>query len=158
MSIYQYELLNINNKNISLKDYEGQYLLLVNVASECGLTPQYKGLQALFDRFKNRSFVVLGIPCNQFGKQEPGTLEEIQSFCARNFQVSFPLFSKIEVNGENVHPLYQYLKNTVPNSKGESDISWNFTKFLVGPDGIPLKRYDPDTEPSAIEKEIETLL
>jgi len=134
--------------------YRGKTLLIVNVASQCGFTPQYAGLQALYDKFKDKQFVVLGFPCNQFGHQEPSGETEIVQFCNRNYGVSFPMFAKIDVNGENAHPLYKYLKSEKPGILGTEAIKWNFTKFLVGADGTVLKRYAPSDKPEAIEADL----
>jgi len=142
----------------ALADYAGQVLLVVNTASECGFTPQYAGLEALYQRYKARGLVILGFPCNQFGAQEPGSAEAIASFCEKNYGVSFPLFAKIEVNGDNTHPLYQYLKKSAPGVLGSEGIKWNFTKFLVNRQGEVIARYAPATTPEAIAKDIEALL
>jgi glutathione peroxidase len=142
---------------VSLKTYEGRVLLVVNTASKCGFTPQYKGLQELYEKYRERGLVVLGFPCDQFGHQEPGDDAEIASFCSLNFGVSFPLMSKIEVNGANTHPVFAFLKDRARGIIGE-DIKWNFTKFLVGRDGRSVTRFAPTTEPSAIEKDIEAAL
>uniref|UniRef100_UPI0039BCA493 glutathione peroxidase n=1 Tax=Nitrospira sp. BLG_1 TaxID=3395883 RepID=UPI0039BCA493 len=134
--------------------YRGKTLLIVNVASQCGYTPQYEGLQTLYEQFKDRGFVVLGFPCNQFGQQEPGGEAEIKQFCTSKFSVTFPMFAKIDVNGANAHPLYQYLKSEKPGILGTEAIKWNFTKFLVGPDGTVLKRYAPSEKPEMIEADL----
>lgn len=142
----------------SLADYKGQVLLIVNTASRCGFTPQYEGLEALYRRYKDQGFAVLGFPCNQFGHQEPGTADEIGAFCQTNYDTSFPLFAKVDVNGVNAHPLYAYLKTQAPGLLGTTAIKWNFTKFLVGKDGKVLRRYAPNTEPSALASDIEQAL
>ena len=134
--------------------YRGKMLLIVNVASQCSFTPQYEGLQALYGKFKDRGFVVLGFPCNQFGRQEPSGEAQIEQFCTRNFGVIFPMFAKIDVNGANAHPLYHYLKLEKPGILGTEAIKWNFTKFLVGPDGTVLKRYAPSDKPDMIEADL----
>ena len=154
MSLYDIDVVTIDGKPQKLGVYRGKTLLIVNVASECGFTPQYTGLQALYDKFKDRGFVVLGFPCNQFGQQEPNGEAEIEQFCSRTFGVTFPMFAKIEVNGGNTHPLYQYLKSAKPGLLGTEAIKWNFTKFLVGSDGTVLKRYAPSDKPEAIEADL----
>ena len=158
MSLYDIDLVTIDGKPQRMDAYRGKTLLIVNVASECGFTPQYKGLQALYDTFKDRDFVVLGFPCNQFGNQEPSGEAEIEQFCTRNFGVTFPMFAKIDVNGANAHPLYQYLKSEKPGILGTEVIKWNFTKFLVGSDGSVLKRYAPSDKPEAIEADLAACL
>jgi len=141
-----------------LGDFAGQVLLIVNTASKCGFTPQYAGLEALHKRFAARGFSVLAFPCNQFGGQEPGTDADIQSFCDLNYQTSFPLFSKIEVNGAASHPLFAHLKQAAPGLLGSQRIKWNFTKFLVNQQGEVVKRYAPTATPEAIAPDIEALL
>lgn len=142
----------------SLADFAGQVLLIVNTASRCGFTPQYAGLEALYQRYKPRGLTILGFPCNQFGAQEPGAADEIASFCQMNFGVSFPMFAKIDVNGDNAHPLYQHLKKAAPGLLGSEGIKWNFTKFLVNRAGDVIERFAPATTPDAIAKDIEALL
>ena len=137
-----------------LRAYAGKTLLIVNTASKCGFTPQYKGLEALYQRHKDAGVVVLGFPCNQFGAQEPGSADDIQSFCELNFGVTFPLFEKVDVNGPKAHPLFQQLKKAAPGLLGTEAIKWNFTKFLVGPDGVVRKRYAPNDTPEAIEADL----
>jgi len=154
MSLYDIDLVTIDGKPQKMDIYRGKTLLIVNVASECGFTPQYTGLQALYDKFKDRGFVVLGFPCNQFGHQEPNGEAEIEQFCSRTYGVTFPMFAKIEVNGGNTHPLYQCLKSEKPGLLGTEAIKWNFTKFLVGSDGTVLKRYAPSDKPEAIEADL----
>jgi glutathione peroxidase len=153
MSFYDIDLVTIDGTPQKMEAYRGKMLLIVNVASQCGYTPQYSGLQTLYDKFKDRGFVVLGFPCNQFGQQEPSGEAEIEQFCSRNYGVTFPMFAKIDVNGENAHPLYKYLKSAKPGILGTEAIKWNFTKFLVGCDGTVLKRYAPNDKPEAIERE-----
>lgn len=148
-SIYESAVKDIDGKAGSLKPYEGKVLLVVNVASHCGFTPQYKALEAVHEKYKTKGFAVLGFPCNQFGQQEPGSDEEIKQFCSSKYNVSFPLFDKIEVNGPNRHPLYVALAG--PSSPYPGDIKWNFTKFLIGRDGKILKRFDSRTVPDAPE-------
>ena len=154
MSFYNIDLVTIDGKPQKMDVYRGKTLLIVNVASQCGFTPQYAGLQALYDKFKDKQFVVLGFPCNQFGHQEPSGETEIVQFCNRNYGVTFPMFAKIDVNGENAHPLYKYLKSEKPGILGTEAIKWNFTKFLVGSDGTVLKRYAPSDKPEAVEADL----
>ena len=154
MNLYDIDLVTIDGKPQRMDDYRSKTLLIVNVASECGFTPQYDGLQALYDKFSARGFVVLGFPCNQFGQQEPGGESEIEEFCTRNYGVTFPMFAKIEVNGVNAYPLYKYLKSKKPGILGTEAITWNFTKFLVGSDGTVLKRYAPSDKAKAIEADL----
>jgi glutathione peroxidase len=158
MSLYDIDLVTIDGTPQKMEVYRGKILLIVNVASQCGFTPQYEGLQALYEKFKDRGFVVLGFPCNQFGQQEPGGEAEIEQFCTRNFRVTFPMFAKIDVNGENAHLLYHYLKSEKPGILGTEAIKWNFTKFLVGPDGTVLKRYAPNDKPETIAADLATRL
>ena len=158
MSLYDVDLVTIDGKAQKLDVYRGKTLLIVNVASQCGFTPQYAGLQALYDKFRDRGFTVLGFPCNQFGHQEPSSETEIVQFCSGNYGVTFPMFAKIDVNGENTHPLYKYLKSQKPGILGTEAIKWNFTKFLVGSDGTVLKRYAPNDKPEAIEGDVSARL
>lgn len=141
-----------------MEAYRGKLLLIVNVASQCGFSPQYAGLETLYRRYREAGLVILGFPCNQFGSQEPGSADEIASFCQRNYGVSFPIFSKIEVNGPGTHPLYAYLKAAQPGLLGSEAIKWNFTKFLVGADGKVLRRYAPTDTPEQIEQDVKALL
>ena len=141
----------------SLDEYRGEVLLIVNVASKCGFTPQYQGLEALWRQYRDRGLVVMGFPCDQFGHQEPGDADEIRNFCSLNYEVSFPLFEKIDVNGAKAHPLYVWLKQQKSGLLG-SAIKWNFTKFLVGRDGRVIKRYAPTDKPEALGRDIETAL
>ncbi|HHE05822.1 MAG TPA: glutathione peroxidase [Epsilonproteobacteria bacterium] len=157
-TIYDFKITTIDGKETTLAPYKGKVMLIVNVASKCGFTPQYEGLEALYEKFKDKGLVVLGFPCNQFGSQEPGTEKEIQNFCRVNFGVTFPMFSKIDVNGDNTHPLYMYLKFQQPGILGTEIIKWNFTKFLVDKNGKVVERYGSSTKPKEIEKEIEKLL
>ena len=143
---------------VGLDEFRGQVLLIVNTASRCGNTPQYAGLEQLYRTYKERGFTVLGFPCNQFGAQEPGTGAEIASFCERNYGVSFPLFAKIEVNGGEAHPLYQFLKRAKPGIFGTERIKWNFTKFLIDRQGRVVRRYAPTTQPKALTAAVEGLL
>ena len=158
MSLYDFNVRTIDGAAQSLADYRGDVLLVVNVASQCGFTPQYTGLENLYREFKDRGFEVLGFPCNQFGNQEPGDAEEIKKFCSLKYDVSFPLFAKIDVNGPNADPLYQYLKSEKAGLLGTEAIKWNFTKFLVDREGNVVKRYAPTTTPESIGKDIEPLL
>ena len=148
---YTTQVTQIDGTETDLSAYSGQVLLIVNTASACGYTPQYRGLQALYQRFKDQGFSVLGFPCNQFGSQEPGTADEIQDFCEKKFSVTFPLFAKIDVNGPDTHPLYQQLKSAKPGLLGSQDIKWNFTKFLVSRDGQVQKRYGSQKDPNDLE-------
>ena len=157
MSIYDFTAKLNNGSDESLADYKGRVLLIVNTASECGFTPQYKGLQELYAKYKDRGFAILGFPCDQFGHQEPGSDADIRSFCDINYGVTFPLFSKIEVNGDNADPLYKWLKSEKGGLLGDN-IKWNFTKFLVDKKGNVVERYAPTTPPVSIEPEIEKLL
>jgi glutathione peroxidase len=157
-TVYDFSARTIAGTDRPLADYKGQVLLVVNVASECGFTPQYEGLEQLYRKYKGRGFAVLGFPCNQFGAQEPGSEAQIQQFCETRFGVSFPMFAKVEVNGHGTHPLYAYLKASEPGLLGTEAIKWNFTKFLVGKDGQVLKRYAPQTKPEAIAADIEAAL
>ncbi len=157
-SVYDFSATSIEGSNIDLSNYRGKVLLIVNTASQCGFTPQYQGLQALYDKYSGQGFAVLGFPCNQFGQQEPGSATDIQSFCETRFGVSFPLFQKVDVNGGNAHPLYQYLTKAAPGLLGLESIKWNFTKFLVDKNGQVVKRYAPTTQPSDIEKDLQAML
>ena len=148
----------IKGEQKTLADFGGKALLVVNTASKCGFTPQYQGLEALWEKYRERGLVVLGFPCNQFGKQEPGDEGEISQFCELNYGVSFPLFRKIEVNGAGVHPLFVSLKKRAPGLLGSQGIKWNFTKFLIGRDGQVVKRYAPTTKPEELSSAIEALL
>ena len=152
-SIYEYSVKDINGQDIVLNQYKGKVLLIVNVASKCGFTPQYKGLEEIFEEFKGE-VVVLGFPCNQFGQQEPGNAEEIKNFCSLSYDVKFPLFQKIDVNGPETHPLYEFLKEAKPGILGTEGIKWNFTKFLVNRNGEVVKRYAPNDKPESIKKDL----
>lgn len=158
MPLHDLEVRSIDGHAKSLADYRGQVLLIVNVASQCGFTPQYAGLEALYHRYKDRGFSVLGFPCDQFGHQEPGSEAEIKQFCSTNYNVTFPMFAKIEVNGPGAHPLYQLLKDEKPGVLGTEAIKWNFTKFLVDRQGQVVKRFAPTTTPDKIAGDIEPLL
>lgn len=158
MSIYDIEVHTIDGTATSLAAFRNQVLLIVNVASKCGFTPQYAGLEQLYRQYHAKGFAVLGFPCNQFGLQEPGDATEIKSFCTLNYDISFPLFAKIEVNGRQAHPLFEHLKSAQPGVLGTEAIKWNFTKFLVDRQGRVIKRYAPTDTPESIAKEIESLL
>jgi glutathione peroxidase len=158
MSIYPFTAKTIDGKETSLSEYQGKALLIVNVASHCGFTPQYEGLEKLYQKYKDKEFAILGFPCNQFGAQEPGNEVEIKSFCDLNFGVTFPLFAKIDVNGANAHPLYKYLTTEKPGVLGTEAIKWNFTKFLINSKGEPVKRYASATKPDDLEKDVETAI
>lgn len=156
-TFYDFSALNMQGKEIKLSDYKGKIVLVVNTASKCGFTPQFAGLEELYKKYSSRGFVVLGFPSNQFANQDPGSNDEILEFCQANYGVTFPMFEKIDVNGENAHPVYTYLKNSVPNAEPEK-IKWNFTKFLIGKDGKTLKRYESRVKPADIEADIQELL
>lgn len=156
--IYDHSVKDGKQQTVPMETYRGQVLLIVNVASQCGFTPQYDGLQTLRDQFHQRGFEVLGFPCNQFGKQEPGTADEIQQFCETKFHIKFPIMDKVEVNGEHAIGLFQDLKTAAPGILGSEAIKWNFTKFLVSRDGQTIKRFAPKTKPEELVKEIEAML
>ena len=156
-SIYDFTAKSLQGEDVSLKRFAGQVLLIVNTASACGFTPQYRGLEKLQQAYGPRGFAVLGFPCNQFGRQEPGNAAQIQQFCTSNYAVSFPMFGKIDVNGDRAHPLYQYLKGEKSGLLGPS-IKWNFTKFLIDRSGKVVARHAPTTTPEALTREIEALL
>ena len=158
MTVYEFQADSIDGANVPFSEYRGKALLIVNVASRCGFTPQYKGLQDLYEKYKDRGFLVLGFPCNQFGSQEPEVEPEIKSFCETNYGVTFPLFSKIDVNGPQAHPLYQFLVKARPGILGTERIKWNFTKFLTDRAGKPVKRYAPSDKPETIEDDINAVL
>jgi len=158
MSIYDFNVKTLTGQKIALSTYKGKVLLIVNVASKCGFTPQYKGLQTLYELYHDRGFEVLGFPCNQFREQEPANEKEIQQFCTLNYGVKFPMFAKIKVNGDDAHPLYRYLKKEQPGFLGTKSIKWNFTKFLVDRKGDVIKRYGSMTKPEEIASDIKALL
>lgn len=158
MNVYDFPATALDGAPVDLQQYRGKVALVVNTASECGFTPQYQGLEELYRRFKDRGFVILAFPSNQFGEQEPGSADEIRAFCASKYGVTFPLFAKTDVNGDNAHPLWQHLKKEAPGLLGTQAIKWNFTKFLVRPDGTVFKRYAPNTAPADIASDIEALL
>ena len=157
-SIYDFSATSLAGAPVDLRQYQGQVLLIVNTASACGFTPQYKGLEAVYQQFRARGVTVLGFPCNQFGAQEPGGASEIGAFCEKNYGVTFPLFAKVDVNGDGAHPLFARLKHDAPGILGTEGIKWNFTKFLVRKDGTVYKRYGPATKPESIVADIEQLL
>jgi len=156
--IYNLEVKTIDGKQTTLSDYKGKAMLIVNVASKCGFTPQYKGLEELYKKYRDRGFTVLGFPCNQFGAQEPGDEIEIKNFCALTYEVDFPMFAKVDVNGDNAAPLFQYLKKEKKGILWSEGIKWNFTKFLVGKDGTVLKRFAPTDKPESLAGDIEAAL
>ncbi|GEN88252.1 glutathione peroxidase [Oceanobacillus sp. FSL W8-0428] len=156
-SIYDFSAKTIEGEEKPLSDYKGDVLLIVNTASKCGFTPQFNGLQKLYDQYKDQSFEVLGFPCNQFGHQDPGADEEINQFCKQNYGVSFQMFSKVNVKGKNAHPLFAFLTSEQKGILGEQ-IKWNFTKFLIDKDGQVVKRFGPQKNPDIIEKDVEALL
>ena len=158
MSVYDYSASRLDGSVEKLDAYRGQVLLIVNTASACGFTPQYAGLETLYEKLHGAGLTVLGFPCNQFGAQEPGAEAEIGAFCSKNYGVTFPMFAKIDVNGDNAHPLYKYLKDAKPGLLGTEGIKWNFTKFLIDRDGEPVARFAPQTKPEELEKPIKELL
>jgi len=157
-TVFDFQNKSLAGATVDLAAYRGNVLLIVNTASQCGFTPQYKGLESVYQQFKDRGVMVLGFPCNQFGAQEPGGADEIGAFCEKNYGVSFPMFDKVEVNGDNADPLFKYLKQEAPGVMGTQAIKWNFTKFLVKQDGTVHSRYAPTTKPEDITGDIETLL
>ena len=151
-SVYDFTAETIAGDEKELSEYQGKVLLVVNTASKCGFTPQFGGLEALYQKYRESGLEVLGFPCNQFKSQDPGSDSEIAEFCQINYDVTFPMFSKIEVNGDTAHPLYKYLKTEMPGILGSEGIKWNFTKFLIGKDGQPVQRFSPQTRPEALEQ------
>ena len=158
MVFYKFSAERITGESQKLEEFRGRVLLVVNTASRCGLTPQFEGLESLFQQYQDKGLTVLGFPCNQFLKQDPGSNDKIASFCQKNYGVSFPMFAKIKVNGSDTHPLYKFLKKEAKGMLGTKRISWNFTKFLIDREGNVLKRYTPKTSPSQIASDIENLL
>lgn len=158
MSIYNIDVVRNTGETLSMEEFKGKTLLIVNTASKCGFTSQYGGLETLYKQFSDRGLVVLGFPCNQFGQQEPGDAEEIAGFCDLNFGVTFPLFSKVDVNGDDAAPLFKFLKKQAPGVMGSEKIKWNFTKFLVNKDGEVVNRYASTTKPESLAKEIEKII
>lgn len=157
MDMYDISLTTLQGKTIGMAEFKGNVLLVVNTASKCGFTPQFTGLQTLYEAYRDKGFCVLGFPCNQFAGQEPGSVKEIHQVCAVNYGVTFPMFEKIDVNGKNTHPLFRLLKAEQPGLAGKA-IKWNFTKFLIDRSGNPVKRYAPVTKPEKIAKDVEQLL
>jgi len=157
-TIYDFAAQAISGSEVSISDYRGKVLLIVNTASKCGFTPQYEGLEALYRDLRDKGLIVLGFPCNQFGSQEPGDATEIASFCKLTYDVSFPMFAKVDVNGPEASPLFVWLKNEAPGFLGSKNIKWNFTKFLVDKNGKVAKRFSPTTKPDAVRHELERLL
>ena len=157
-SIYDFTVKDIKGKDVDLDRYRGKVMLVVNTASQCGFTPQYKGLEALYEKFRGKGLEVLGFPCNQFGGQEPGDEKEIAQFCELNYGVTFPMFAKVDVNGASAAPVYKYLKAEKPGLLGSEAIKWNFTKFLVDREGNVVERYAPNAEPKALEPDVAKLL
>ena len=155
---YDFSVKAIDGREVSLNEFAGKVVLIVNTASKCGFTPQYDGLEKLYEKYRERGFVVLGFPCNQFGAQEPGDEAEIAQFCSLKFNVSFPMFAKIDVNGESTHPLYQFLKAEKPGILSTEGVKWNFTKFLIDRSGKVVERYAPATKPEDLNEAIEALL
>ena len=156
--VYQFEAQSLSGQPVPLSQYQGKVLLIVNTASECGFTPQYKGLETLYEKYRQQGLEVLGFPCNQFGKQEPGTEAEIEKFCEVTYGVTFPLFAKVDVNGDNAAPIYRYLKSAKPGLLGTEAIKWNFTKFLVDRGGKVVARFAPNETPESIAPDIEKAL
>jgi glutathione peroxidase len=157
-SLHDFKVKNATGAETDLSQYKGKVVLIVNVASKCGFTPQYQGLESIFEKYKDRGFVVIGFPCNQFGEQEPGNDQQIQEFCKLTYDVNFPVMAKVDVNGNSAAPVYQFLKSSSPGILGTEGIKWNFTKFLVGKDGKVIERYAPQTKPEDISKDIERAL
>lgn len=158
MSIYKFSATNIKGQDVEFSEYRNKVLLIVNTASKCGFTPQFEGLESLHSELETEGLAVLGFPCNQFGSQDPGDESQIEDFCKLNYGVSFPMFSKIDVNGSNAHPLYDYLKKEARGVLGSKGIKWNFTKFLVNRDGVVVHRYAPNEKPEKIKADIQELL
>ena len=158
MNVFDFQATSLDGKPVDLGQYRGKVLLIVNTASKCGFTPQYKGLEGLYKKYKDKGFAVLGFPSNQFGQQEPGPESEIAEFCEMNYGVTFPMFSKIDVNGDAAHPLFKHLTSTKKGLLGSEGIKWNFTKFLIGKDGSVIERYAPTTKPEDLESDIKRAL
>lgn len=156
-TFYDFSARSLQGKELAMESYRGKVVLVVNTASKCGLTPQYEGLEKLYKEYRDKGLVILGFPCNQFGKQEPGNEKEISEGCLINYGVSFPMFSKIDVNGSGAHPIYKYLKKALPGFPG-NNIKWNFSKFIIDRNGKPVKRFSPITKPEKLRKDIEALL
>jgi glutathione peroxidase len=154
-TVHDFDAKTIDGNSLKLDQFRGKWMLIVNVASKCGFTPQYKGLESLYEKYHDKGLVIAGFPCDQFGHQEPGNEAEIQSFCSLTYGVSFPMFAKIKVNGDDAHPLYKHLKSQEKGFLGTEFIKWNFTKFLVDPNGVVVKRYAPTDTPESIEKDLQ---
>lgn len=157
-TVYTFKAVNMQGKEVALSDYQGKVLLIVNTASKCGFTPQFKGLESLYQQYKDKGLEILGFPCNQFGHQDPGSNDEISQFCELNYGVTFPMFQKVDVNGDSAHPLFKYLKTQAPGLLGTQAIKWNFTKFLVDKNGKVVDRYAPTDTPEKIAKDVARLL
>lgn len=157
MNFYEFEANKLNGEASKMDEYKGKTVVVVNTASKCGLTPQYEGLEKMYNKYKDKGLVILGFPCNQFGKQEPGEADDIQEFCQVNYGVSFPMYEKVDVNGESAHPIFKYLKSELCGFLG-SKIKWNFTKFVIDKDGKPVKRFAPTTKPESMEEYIEKII
>ncbi len=157
-NVYDFEAVDIKGNSVALTDYRGKVLLIVNTASKCGFTPQFAGLEQLYEKYRERGFAVLGFPCNQFGSQDPGSNDEIASFCQMNYGVNFPMFAKVDVNGDATHPLFKHLKTEAPGLLGSEGIKWNFTKFLINRQGEVVERFAPLTAPDGIAKAVEAAL
>ncbi|MEM8497413.1 MAG: glutathione peroxidase [Pseudomonadota bacterium] len=157
-TVHDFDVETIKGEKKSLSDFKGKTLLIVNTASKCGFTPQFKGLQALYDKYQAEGLEILGFPCNQFGHQDPGSNTEIMEFCSLNYDVEFPMFAKLEVNGSDAHPLYKHLRSEAPGVLGTTGVKWNFTKFLVDPNGRVVDRFSPKTTPAELEDAIESVL
>ena len=157
-SVYDFSAASLDGHDVPLANFRGDVLVIVNTASKCGFTPQYEGLEALYRSYRERGFSVLGFPCNQFGHQEPGTAADIASFCSTNYSVTFPMFAKIDVNGTDAHPLYEYMKRQMPGLLGSQAIKWNFTKFLVDRAGRVVARHAPTATPASLKRDVEELL
>lgn len=157
MNFYEFEANKLNGESSKMDEYKGKTVIVVNTASKCGLTPQYEGLEKMYSKYKDKGLVILGFPCNQFGKQEPGGADDIQEFCQVNYGVSFPIYEKVDVNGASAHPIFKYLKSELGGFLG-SKIKWNFTKFVIDKDGKPVKRFAPTTKPESMEAYIEKII
>ncbi|HOH55535.1 MAG TPA: glutathione peroxidase [Paludibacteraceae bacterium] len=158
MTFYDFEAKKINGETVSMQQFKGKTVLVVNTASKCGLTPQYEGLEKMYEKYKDNGLVILGFPCNQFAHQEPGSSTEISEFCVVNYGVTFPMFEKVDVNGENAHPIFKYLKSQLKGGLFGNKIKWNFTKFVIDKNGHPVKRFAPTVTPEKIEKYIEKII
>lgn len=157
-SVHEFKAKTIDGKEVSLSDYKSKTLLIVNVASKCGFTPQYKDLEEIYREYKGQGLEILAFPCNQFGSQEPGDENEIKNFCSLSYDVTFPMFAKVDVNGDNAHPLYNYLKESLPGILGTKAVKWNFTKFLVDKNGTPVERFAPNDKPKDLLEKIKKIL